>query len=90
MMFRIDEMVTGEEVTIVLDNGDVPTGFSEDAQRVLLVEGCPGRFLKYLDLDVPNISVLPLVEDSTQEVSPRFGRYRPLADVTIPFWLGFD
>ena len=49
---------------------NVAAGRSEDAKRVLLIEGCSGSLFEYLHFDPSDISVYPLVEDSAEKCSP--------------------
>ena len=89
-IFRVDKVVTREEVSVVFDDRNIPTGFSEDTQCMLLAKGCSGRFLEYLHVDPPDILPHPLVEDGGEKSAKSFSRHSAAADAAHGVRLGLD
>ena len=73
-MFGVDVVVAGKEISIVFDDRDISADGPEDAQRMLLPERRPGRFLENLHFDPADIPAHPFVEDGAEKVAPGFRR----------------
>jgi hypothetical protein len=86
-MFCIYEMITGEEIAIVLDNRHIPADRTKDAQRMLLPECRSGCLFEYLYFDLSDILTYPLVEDCAEKISPIFGWRGEVADSAFSVWL---
>jgi len=89
-IFPLDEVVTRKEVSVVFDDWNIPTGFPEDTQSMLLAKGCSGRFLEYLHGDPPDILPHPLVEDGAEKSAKSFSRHSTVADAAHGVRLGLD
>ena len=90
MVRRIDEVVTGVEVSVELDDGDVAAGRPEDTQGVFQIESRSGCLLEDLDFDCPNVFVHPFVEDGTEEIAPGYWSGSEGADAGRGVEIGFD
>ncbi len=75
MMFRVNEVVAGKEVAVVLDNGKISTGFAKHAERMLESARRPGCFFKYLDHNSPDILTHPFIENRTEKLAESLRRY---------------
>ena len=89
-MFRVDEVITRKEVSVVFDDGNITAGLPKDTERMLLPEGRSGRLLEYLHFDPLDILALPLVEDGAEEIAPSFSRHSAVADAALFVWLRLD
>ena len=78
-MSFVNEVIAGEKVPVVFDDGDIAAGLPEDAQRMLLPQGCPGRLFKDLNLDPANVLAQPLVKNGAEKSAEGFGRHGPVA-----------
>jgi hypothetical protein len=75
VMFSVNEVVTGKEISVVFDDWNITAGRPEDTQRMVLIKGRSGSFLEYLHFDPPDIMAYPLVEDSAEKRTPGFSRH---------------
>ena len=79
-MFAIDEVVTGKEVPVMLDDGDVAANLPKDAERMLLSEGRSEGFLEYLHIDAPDVLAQPFVKNGAKKRAESLGRHGAVAD----------
>ena len=89
-MFRIDEVITGEEVSVMFDDGNITAGPPKDTQRMLLSEGSSGRLFEYLHFDLPDILAHPLVEDGAEKIAQSFSRHSAVANAALLVRLWLD
>jgi len=75
VMFSVDEVIAGKEIPVVLNNRNIPAGFLEDAQGMLLPQGCCSGLLKDLNSNLPDILARPLIEDGAKESAEGLGRH---------------
>src|ERR1035437_2880269 len=75
-MRRIDKMIAGVEISVMLDHHDIAAGLLENAQSMLHPEQGSGRLIEVLDGDAADIVPEPLVENRTQELSVGVYRHR--------------
>jgi len=75
VMFPVDEVIADKEISIVLNNRNIPAGFLKDAQGMLLPQGCCSRLLKDLNSNLPDILARPLIEDGAKESAEGLGRH---------------
>ena len=79
-MGRVDVVIAGVKIPVPLEDRDVAADGAEDAERMLLSEGRPGRLLDDLDLDAADVALDPFVEDGAEEIAPGRGPDRLGAD----------
>jgi hypothetical protein len=89
-MFLVNEVITGKEVSIVFNDGNVTAGLPKDTKRMLLAESRSGRLLEYLHFDPLDVLALPLVEDGAEKIAPSFSRHGTVADTTLLVRLPLD
>ncbi len=89
-MFRVDEVITRKEVSVVFDDGNITAGLPKDTQRMLLPEGSSGSLLEHLYFDPLDILRHPLVEDGTEKIAQSFSWHSALANATLSAWLRLD
>jgi len=89
-MFRVDEVITGKEVSVVFDDGNITTGLPKDTQRMLLPEGSSSRLLEYLHRDPLDILGHPLVENGAEQIAQSFSRHRAVTNSALSVWLRLD
>jgi hypothetical protein len=70
-MFTIDKMITGIEVSIMFNEGNITAGRPEDTLRMLLIESYAGSLFEDVDFNRPDIVVYPFIEDGAEKCSPR-------------------
>jgi len=86
-MFRVDEVITRKEVSIVFDDGNITASLSKDAKRMFLPEGSSRCFLEDLHFDPLDILAHPLIEDGAEKITQSFSRHSAVADTTLLVWL---
>ncbi len=86
-MFRVDEVITRKEVSVVFDDGNITAGLSKDTKRMLLPEGSSGRLLEDLHFDLLNVLTFPLIEDGTEKIAPSISRQSAVANAALLVWL---
>jgi hypothetical protein len=86
-MFRVDEVITRKEVSIVFDNGNITAGLPKDAKRMLLPEGSSGCFLEDLYFDPLDILAYPLIENGAEKIAQSFSRHSAVAHPALLVWL---
>lgn len=89
-MFGIHEMVAGIEISVVLDDRNIAAGRPKNTQRVILLEGRPGRLLEDLHFDPADILTHPLIEYGAEKFTPSFCGNRERTDTAVGVWLRFD
>ncbi len=89
-MFRVNEVITRKEVSIVFDDGNIAAGLPKDTECMLLSEGSSGRLLEYLHFEPLDILVLPLIEDGAEKMAPSFSRHSAVANAALFVWLRLD
>ena len=89
-MFRVDEVITRKEVSVVFDDGNITAGLPKDTQHMLLSEGSSGRLLEYLHFDPLDILAHPLVEDGAEKIAQSFSRHSTVANAALFVWLRLD
>jgi len=89
-MFRVDEVITRKEVSVVFDDGNITAGLPKDTQHMLLSEGSSGRLLEYLHFDPLDILAHPLVEDGAEKIAQSFSRHSAVANAALFVWLRLD
>ena len=89
-MFRVYEVITRKEVSIVFDDGDITAGLPKDTQGVLLPEGSSGHLLEYLHLDSLDILAHPLIEDDAEKIAQSFSWHSTVAKATFFVWPRLD
>jgi len=89
-MFRVDEVITREEVSVVFDDGDIAAGFPKDAQCVFLAQSSSGHLFKDLNVNLLDILGHPLVEDRAEEIAESFSGNAEGTDTSLSFWLWFN
>ena len=77
------EVIAAIQVAVALQDRHATADLAKDAQGVLQSESRPCSLFKDLDLDTPDISVHPYIENRTQKISPIAGCHGPIAD-TVP------
>src|SRR3990172_3759742 len=82
-MLRINEMVAGIEVAVMLDDDDVPAGLAKNAERMLHPQRRPRRLVENLDDDAPDIVPHPLVENGAEKLAEGLRRHRLKAYPTL-------
>ena len=82
-VLRVDKMIAGEEVAVMLDDGDVAAGLPEDAEGVLPAEGRCDCLLEYLHFDAPDILAQPLVKNGAEKIAEGLGRHRAVAYAAV-------
>ena len=75
-VLRIDKMIAGVEISVMLDDHDIAAGLLENAQSMLHPEQGSERLIEVLDGDPADIVPEPLVENRAQELSVGFCRRR--------------
>ena len=85
VMFSIDEVIAGKEVSVMFDHGKITARLAKDTKRLLTPQGRLGNLFEYLDLDPPNVLAQPFVEDGAEKVAERFSRYAAAAYAPIAF-----
>ena len=75
-MVRVDKMVAGKEIPIVLESERIAAGRSKDAQCARLPQPAPQSDIKDLYINSTDISPNPLVENTDQEFPITCGVYR--------------
>lgn len=90
MIFRIDEVITREEVSIMFDDGDITARLPEDTEGMLLAEGGSRSLLEDLDFDTPDILSHPFLKDRAQEVAQSLSRHTAVADAAVLPRFRFD
>ena len=83
-VFPIDEVITGKEIPVMFDDGNITAGLAKDAKRVLPAEGRVRRFLEYLHPDPLDVPSLPFIEDRAEKTAPGFGRHGEPTDAALP------
>ncbi len=63
LKLRLNVVVTGIKIAVVLDDRDVAAGLAVNTKRVLHAEKRPDRFVEKLNEDLADIVVYPLVKD---------------------------
>ena len=89
-MFRIDEVITRKEVSVVFDDGNITAGLPKDTQRMLLPEGGSDCLLEYLHFDPLDILGHPLVEDGAEKIAQSFSRHSAVANAALSVWSGLN
>jgi len=82
VVLPVDEMIAGEEVPIMFDDGKIAAGLPEDAERMLHPEEGSRGFIEQLDINPAEILSYPLAENRAQERAIGFGRNRLWTDST--------
>jgi hypothetical protein len=82
-MFCIDKVITRVKISVVFDDGNIPAAWTKDTQRVLLPKGRSSSLLKDLYFDLADVLAHPLIENSAQEITERFGRHGATADAAL-------
>ena len=67
-VFRLNEMVAGVEITVVLQRRSVPAGWGVDAQQVAAKKGLE-RHIEHLNKHFAHIMANPLLEDVDEELA---------------------
>ncbi len=86
-MFRVDEVITRKEVSVVFDDGNITAGLPKDAKRMLLPERSSGCLLEYLHFDLLDILAYPLIEDGAEKIAQSFSRHSAVAHPALLVWL---
>jgi len=89
-MFRVDEVITRKEVSVVFDNGNITAGLSKDTKRMLLPEGSSGRLLEDLHFYPLDVLTYPLIEDGAEKISQSSSRRSAVANTTLILRLGLN
>jgi hypothetical protein len=89
-MFRVDEVITRKEVSVVFDDGNITAGLAKDTKRMLLPESSSGRLLEDLHFDPLDVLTYPLIEDGAEKIAQSFSRHSAGANTTLIVRLGLN
>src|ERR1017187_6573395 len=83
-ILRVDEVVAGIDIAVMLEHDDIAADLRGHAQRVLHAQERPGRLVEVLNIDPADIAPHPLVEDGAEESPVGLGRDGLRADLALP------
>ena len=89
-MFRVDEVITGKEVSVVFNDGNITAGLPEDAKRMFLPESSSSCLLEDLHFDPLDILLHPLIEDGAEKIAESVSGYCAVANAPLFCRLWFN
>ena len=89
-IIRIDEVVAGVQVAVVLDDQRLAAGLGEDAQARILAQPRAERHVKKLHKDLADVVAHPFVKDRAEELAVLPRAYRPFGDRRSALVFGID
>ena len=89
VVFSVDEVIAGKEISIVLDHRNIPAGFLEDAQGMFLPQGLSCRLIEDLDIYLPDVLAHPLIKNGAEKSTEGLRGHGARTHISIRVRSGF-